>query len=81
MQKQLNQRGKIMHIGKSTKHCLLHYKDGEKDANWLGEQLHTSADSARYIMRNKDTGTKIIRRLAEVFEMKVSEFIALGESK
>ncbi len=72
---------KTMHIGKSTQHCLLHHKDDSKDIKWLATQLNKSYNVASIMCRSKYTGIKNIEKLANIFNMKVSEFIALGELK
>jgi hypothetical protein len=67
-----------MHIGKSVKLALIH---GDKDIKWLANQLERTEDTARHIRRNKKTSFENIEKLAKIFKMKVSEFIALGEDK
>lgn len=72
---------KTMHIGKSTQHSLLHHEEGSKDIKWLATQLNKSYNVASIMGRSKYTGIKNIEKLAKIFNMKVSEFIALGEDK
>ena len=67
-----------MHIGKSTNIALALT---EQDSKWLAHKLFRSIDTANHLRRNKHTSPTNIEKLAEIFEMKVSEFIALGESK
>lgn len=65
-----------MNIGKSTKQALL---DRGKTVTWLAVQLGCSRNQASQFANNKNASSKTINSLSEVFEMKASEFIALGE--
>ena len=66
-----------MDIGKSIKIALI--KKGENQ-KWLGEQLgHNTPQNTSHLVNSKTTKQATIERLAEIFEMPVSEFIALGE--
>lgn len=67
-----------MHIGKSTKLCLIQLN---KDTKWLANELNRSIDTANHLKRNKHTSPSNIEKLAKIFGIKVSEFIALGEDK
>jgi hypothetical protein len=65
-----------MDIGKSTKRALL---DKGKTVTWLATQLECSRNQASLFANSKRANGTTIERLSAVFEMKASEFIALGE--
>lgn len=65
-----------MNIGKSVKVALAQQ---EKDVVWLTKQTGVSRQMAWSYTVQRDAGPKIIGRLATIFGMKESEFIALGE--
>lgn len=65
-----------MNVGKSTKIALV---KNDRSQGWLAEQLGVSRQRATAIANSETVGAKILERLAAVFNMSVSEFIALGE--
>lgn len=65
-----------MDIGKSTKIALV--KNGCSQG-WLAKELGVSRQRATAIANSKEAGAKTLERLANVFGMSISEFIALGE--
>ena len=67
-----------MDIGVSTKVALAQRK---KNSIWLAEKLDVTEGMARYHMRTVKQTKTTIAKLAEVFDITVEEFIALGESE
>lgn len=65
-----------MNIGIATSVALA---KKEKNILWLSMKLQTSPANASRIANSPNANSKRITQLAEVFEMPVSEFIALGE--
>lgn len=67
-----------MNIKKSIKKALAEVEQNQK---WLADQLGigTSAVSHRINREGQNLGQ--IEEMAKIFNMKVSEFIALGEDK
>lgn len=65
-----------MNAGKSVKIALAYR---EQNITWLSVELDISHANASRIANSKALSQKAIERLAIVFDMKASEFIALGE--
>jgi hypothetical protein len=65
-----------MNIGQSTKIALLKIK---KTQIWLAGEIGTTSVQANRICNGKTANSKTIERLANVFSMSCSDFIALGE--
>ena len=67
-----------MNIGKSLRIAM-----AEKNVKfaWLAKELKVTPTRVRHIAQQTDCNTSLIARLAIVFNMSASEFIALGESK
>ena len=65
-----------MNISKSVKIALA---KNEKSMIWLAEQLGVTRQQASVLANKNGLNTKNIEKLAAAFDMKVSEFIALGE--
>jgi plasmid maintenance system antidote protein VapI len=63
-------------IGKSTRIALVLKGKG---TDWLAEQMKVSRVRAQKICRTSTATTTTAERLANIFEMKTSEFIALAE--
>lgn len=65
-----------MNIKKSVKIALL---NNDKDMWWLAERLGTTRPWASTLINKRSINQGNIEKLAAAFNMKVSEFIALGE--
>lgn len=66
-----------MNLGKSIKIALA---KAEKDQSWLAQELNLpQQEISRFINQSQTKRLKAIGQMADVFDMKVSEFIALGE--
>ena len=65
-----------MDIGKSVKIALAQRGQGQA---WLREKLDCDRQQSSYYCRVQRQSSKNIEKLAEVFDLPVSEFIALGE--
>jgi hypothetical protein len=65
-----------MNIGKATRIALIR-KD--KKAKWLADEMNVSVAMVRKILYCTHANTKQAEKLANVFDMKTSDFIALGE--
>ncbi len=65
-----------LNVGKSTKIMLA---KTERNGKWLEEQLGVSRTRVSGLINSPDAGAMMINKLADLFEMPVSEFIALGE--
>jgi plasmid maintenance system antidote protein VapI len=67
-----------LNVGKSTKIMM-----AKRDVNgkWLEEHLGVSRTRVSGIVNSPDAGAAMINKLASLFEIPVSEFIALGESE
>jgi len=68
--------GPIMNIGRSTKIALA--SSGHTN-EWLASQMGVTTSQASRIKGQKSASGLSMESLAKVFDMKVSEFIALGE--
>jgi hypothetical protein len=66
-----------LNVGKSTKIMLA---KTERNSLFLQEQLGVSRTRVSGILNSPDAGAALINKLAGLFDMPVSEFIALGES-
>jgi len=66
----------LVNIGKSVKVALAQH---EKDVSWLKKQANVSRQSAWLYSTKRNQGAEVIQKLASIFDMKESEFIALGE--
>jgi DNA-binding Xre family transcriptional regulator len=51
------------------------------DLKWLADKLGVSYTRTCRIARSKNLNISTIARMAEIFDMKTSEFIALGEEE
>jgi len=65
-----------MNVGKSIKMALVKV---DKKQTWLAEQLGISSRQVNKVANNESASGKTIEKMAEVFGMKVSDFLALGE--
>ncbi len=65
-----------MHIGKSIKQALL---DRNMTQAKLAKKLNTSPSSMSQICSRSHCSESLLIELCKAFEMKASEFIALGE--
>lgn len=65
-----------MNVGKSVKVAIA--LNG-KSINWLAEQLNVGRVRASVIANSERANQETIEKLASVFNLKASEFIALGE--
>ena len=65
-----------MNIGKSIKVALAQH---DKDRKWLAGELDISQAHMSNLVNNKTRSANYLDKLAEAFNMPVSEFIALGE--
>lgn len=66
-----------MNIGKSVKIALAQQ---EKDTAWLAKRAKISRQSAWYHTVRREAKSQTIGKLAKIFGMTESAFIALGES-
>ena len=67
-----------MNIGKSIKIALLHKGCTQKQ---LSKMLRVHISTVVRLANGRSCSMDRVNQLAEVFEMKVSDFIALGESE
>lgn len=67
-----------MNTGKSIKLALIHKGWSQKE---LAEKLGTSNVTVSILANGYQCSSARLKDLAEVFEMKVSDFIALGETE
>lgn len=66
-----------MNIGKSTRLSLAHVN---KPDYWLADKIGVSSQYVGQVCNEKkEPSLKLVRRMAGVFNLKVSEFIARGE--
>lgn len=65
-----------MNVGKSVKVAIA---KSEKSVGWLATELGVGRVRASVIANSEKASQETIEKLASVFNMKVSEFIALGE--
>jgi len=65
-----------MNVGKSIKQCLL---NNEMKGQELAEKLCASPQYVSKISNRKYCTGELIERLSKIFDLKASEFIALGE--
>jgi len=66
----------MVNIGKSIKKSLA---DVEEDQVWLAKQLGCKRGYASRLANSEHASLTQIEKLSNLFKMKVSEFIALGE--
>jgi len=66
-----------VNMSKSIKICLA---TKEKNNKWFAEQLGTSGQYASRLANGPNAWSRV-EQLAGIFNMRVSEFIALGESE
>jgi hypothetical protein len=66
-----------MNIGRSVKLLLIKH---DKNQIWLSEQLEVSANQASKFACKPHASGESIEKLAKVFDMTASDFIAVGES-
>lgn len=67
-----------MHVGRSVKVALAKQNRSQQ---WLADKLGISRTRTSTIANSEDAGSPLLRRLADAFNMSVSEFIALGEDQ
>jgi ribosome-binding protein aMBF1 (putative translation factor) len=65
-----------MNIGFSIKSALM--KSGNS-REWLAGEMKVSITRINKLALSEAATTDVVKRLADAFEMKASEFIALGE--
>ena len=65
-----------MNTGKSIRMCLAKEEMTQKE---LAEQLNVTPTYASKLCRQKSCGGSMLEKLADVFNLSVSEFIQLGE--
>ena len=65
-----------MNIGNSVKHVLI---QKGKNITWLAGELDTSVANASRIANSPNVNSTTLKKLTELFDIKASEFIALGE--
>lgn len=65
-----------MNVGKSIKMALVKV---DKKQTWLAEQLGISSRQVNKVANAESASGKTIEKMADVFGMKVSDFLALGE--
>ena len=65
-----------MNISKSIKLCLVEQDMMKKD---LAEKLEVTPQTISSLMKSVNCSPDMLDKLSVVFDMKVSEFIALGE--
>ena len=66
-----------MDISKSIDYCL---KDTGMMKKKLAERLGVTTATVSTLVKSKRCSPDMLQKLSEVFNMRVSEFIALGES-
>ena len=67
-----------MNIGRSVKIALA---QRDKDMGWLSSQLGVGRVRVSAILKSQNVTTKTVVRLADIFGVTASEFIALGEDR
>lgn len=65
-----------MDISESVKKCL---EQEEMSKGELAKELKTSAQTVSTLVKSKHCSPDMLAKLCDVFKMKASEFIALGE--
>lgn len=65
-----------MDIGKSIRVASAM---ADRDTKWLSRQLEMSVSRVNQLKNQDKVNTSTLERLADVFNMQVSEFVALGE--
>jgi predicted XRE-type DNA-binding protein len=65
-----------MNVGRSVRIAL---EQRDLDGRWLSSQLGMTRQRASQLRTRTKANSATIARLATVFNLKVSEFIALGE--
>jgi len=65
-----------MNVGKSIKIALVKH---DKDQKWLAKKLGVVPQHVSRLATTPTARSSTIERLAEIFKMPESEFIALGE--
>lgn len=65
-----------MNLRKSIKQCLLDKEMSQKD---LAVKLGMSETSMSQLAAQKSCTAATLQKLADAFDMKVSEFVAIGE--
>lgn len=65
-----------MNLKKSIKQACLNKEVTQKA---IAEKLEFSPTQLQVIMRRNSASTEMLLRISKAFEMKLSEFIALGE--
>jgi plasmid maintenance system antidote protein VapI len=65
-----------MNSGKSIKIAIV---QNDRDSKWLAEQMDVSVSRVNALKSSASCNTETLERLANIFNMTVSEFIALGE--
>ena len=65
-----------MNVKKSVKIALIH---ADKKQGWLAEKIGMTQPALSLMLSTNRPGTLAIEKLADAFDMKPSELIALGE--
>lgn len=72
----INGEGTSMHIGRSTRIAMAQRGMRSKD---LAKTLGMTQSSISLVLARESSPGGLVKKLAEVFGMKASEFVALGE--
>lgn len=72
----INSEGISMHIGRSTRIAMAQRGMRSKD---LAQILGMTQTSISLVLSRESSPGGLVKKLAEVFGMKASEFVALGE--
>lgn len=67
-----------MDVGRSTRVALA---QRDKTFSWLASEVGMSRQALSYIRRRESASGATIKKIADALDMKVSEFIALGETE
>lgn len=67
-----------MNIGKSIEICL---EDRGMMKKKLAEKLDVTPQTVTTLIQSKECTGPMLRKLSEIFEMKSSQFIAIGEQQ
>jgi len=65
-----------MNVGKSIKIAIVR---NDRSTKWLANQMDVSITRVNQMKSQTAVNTSTLERLASVFNMQVSEFVALGE--
>lgn len=67
-----------MNTGRSIKIQLARH---DRSVQWLADQLGLTRPHVSTLIGQKHCSGKVLERLAEIFDMSVSEFVAEGEEE